>query len=98
MIVMQTKLTSLPNHALNPFIQKHQKNILGILHSFDRVRFQGSLRYLYCLDIFQEYLSKAKVLFKDFKNFATRLTQEVCQDGLDLAKAQGRPYIYLASS
>ena len=50
---------------------------MGILHSFDRLRLQGSLRYLYCEEIFEEYLSKAKVLFKDFKKFATGLTTDV---------------------
>ena len=43
---------------------------MGILHSFDRLRLQGSLRYLYCAEIFEEYLSKAKVLCKDFKQHA----------------------------
>ena len=33
---------------------------MGILHSFDRLRLQGSLRYLYCAKIFEEYLSQAK--------------------------------------
>jgi hypothetical protein len=51
----------------NLFIEKHQKDVMGILHSFDRLRLQGSLRYLYCAKIFEEYLSKAKVLRKDFK-------------------------------
>lgn len=86
------------NPVLNPFIEKHQKDVSGILHCFDRLRLQGSLRYLYCKDIFEEYLSKAKVLFKDFKNYATGLTDKVCQDAKDLAKAQGRPYLYLNSS
>ena len=52
---------------------------MGILHSFDRLRLQGSLRYLYCVKIFEQYLSTAKVLYKDFKQFATGLTNEVCQ-------------------
>jgi hypothetical protein len=73
---------------------KHQKDVMGILHSFDRVRLQGSLRYLYCADVFMEYLSKAKVLLKDFKKFATGLTAEVCQDAADLAKSAGRPFLY----
>jgi hypothetical protein len=68
---MQKKASAPTNHVLNPFIAKHQKDVMGILHSFDRLRFQGSLRYLYCAKIFEEYLSKAKVLFKDFKQFAT---------------------------
>ena len=71
---------------------------MGILHSFDRLRLQGSLRYLYCREIFEEYLSKAKVLCKDFKKFATGLTAEVCQTAEQLARSLGRPFTYLASS
>ena len=74
------------NRVLNPFIAKHQKDVIGVLHSFDRIRLQGSLRYLYCADVFKEYLSKAKVLFKDFKDFATGLTTEVCTDVVALAR------------
>jgi len=95
---MQTKPSVPTNHVLNPFIEKHQKNVMGILHSFDRLRLQGSLRYLYCQDVFELYLSRAKVLFKDFKKFATGLTAEVCQTAQQLARSLGRPYRYLASS
>src|SRR5206468_12233588 len=85
------------NHALNPFLQKHQKDVMGILHSFDRLRLQGSLRYLYCRDVFEEYLNKSKVLCKDFKKFATGLTAEVCQSAEQLARVPKRPFTYLAS-
>ena len=71
---------------------------MGIVRSFDRLRFQGSLRYLYWGEIFEEYLSKAKVLFKDFKKFATGLTAEVCQRAEALAQSLGRPFTYLGSS
>ena len=71
---------------------------MGILHSFDRLRLQGSLRYLYCAEIFEEYLSQAKVLYKDFKQFATGLTNEVCQDAERLAQSLKRPFTYLNSS
>lgn len=91
--------TSAPaNHAPNAFIAKHQKDVMGILHSLDRIRFQGSLRYLYSLEIFEEYLSKARVLFKDFKRYAEGITAQVCQTAQELAKSLGRPYQYLASS
>jgi len=95
---MKTKPLTPANHDLNPFIQRHQKDVMGIIHCFDRLRLQGSLRILYCLEIFQEYLSKAKVLFKDFKQFATGLTAEICQNAQLQAQAQGRRYIYLPSS
>src|SRR6267142_6938959 len=95
---MQEKTSAPTNQALNPFIEKHQKDVMGILHSFDRLRLQGSLRYLYCREVFEEYLSKAKVLYKDFKKFATGLTEEVCQNAEQLARSLGRPFTYLASS
>src|SRR2546425_471243 len=95
---MQKKTAAPTRHVLNPFIEKHQKDVMGILHSFDRLRLQGSLRYLYCRDVFEEYLSKAKVLFKDFKKFATGLTMEVCQSAEQLARSLRRPFGYLASS
>jgi hypothetical protein len=31
---MQKKASAPANHALNPFIEKHQKDVMGILHSF----------------------------------------------------------------
>src|SRR6267378_812177 len=95
---MQNKPSAPANHVLNPFIEKHRKDVMGILHSFDRLRLQGSLRYLYCTDVFKEYLSKAKVLYKDFKGFATGLTNEICQSAQSLAQALKRPFIYLSSS
>ena len=95
---MQNKASTPANHVPNLFIQKHQKDVMGILHSFDRIRFQGSLRYLYCADIFEEYLSKAKVLFKDFKQFATGLTAEIGQNAERLAQSLGRPFTYFGSS
>src|SRR5256885_4555801 len=87
---MQKKPSAPTDHVLNPFIEKHQKDVIGILHSFDRLRLQGSLRYLYCVEIFEEYLSKARVLFKDFKKFATELTAAVCQNAEQLARSLGR--------
>ena len=93
------KNSSAPTHrVLNPFIERHQKDVMGILHSFDRMRLQGSLRYLYCRDVFEHYLSKAKVLCKDFKQFATGLTAEIFQGAEQLAQSLGRPFLYLASS
>lgn len=93
------KQSSAPaNHVLNPFLDKHQKDVMGILHCFDRLRLQGSLRYLYCQEVFEEYLSQAKVLCKDFKQFATKLTAELCQNAQQLAQSLKRPFLYLNSS
>ena len=48
-----------------------------MLQGFDRLRLQGTLRALYFPEIMQEYLWQAKVLWKDFKSFATGLTQRM---------------------
>jgi hypothetical protein len=95
---MEKKSSAPANHVPKLFIEKHQKDVMGILHSFDRLRLQGSLRYLYCAKIFEEYLSPAKVLCKDFKQFATGLTNEVCQSAERLAQSLKRPFTYLSSS
>jgi hypothetical protein len=95
---MQKKSSASTHPALNPFIAQHKKDVMGILHCFDRLRLQGSLRYLYCREVFEEYLSKAKVLCKDFKKFATGLTAEICQSAEQLARSLERPFVYLASS
>src|SRR5256885_15805843 len=92
---MQNKPATPTSHVLNPFIEKHQKDVMGILHSFDRLRLQGSLRYLYCAEIFETYLSKAKVLCKDFKQFATGLTNEIYQSTERLTQNLKRPFTYL---
>jgi len=95
---MKTKPSSTTNRALNPFLQQHQDKVMGILHGLDRVRFQGSLRYLYHQELFRQYLYELKVLWKDFKAFACDLTRRVHQSAVELAKAAGRPYRYLRST
>jgi len=83
---MEKKNSAPANRVPNLFIEKHHKDIMGMLHSFDRLRLQGSLRYLYCAKIFEEYLNKAKVLCKDFKQFATGMTKR----GVPGCRATGR--------
>ena len=95
---MENKTPAPTNRVLNPFIEKHPKDVMGILHAFDRLRLQGSLRHLYCPEIFIEYLRRAKVWFKDFKNFAMGLTAEVCRSAEQSARSLGRPFTYLPSA
>jgi len=95
---MKTNPSPTANHAPNPFVHQHRDKIMGVLHGFDRLRFQGSLRYLYHLDVFRQYLYELRVLWKDFKEFACTMTARVHQSAVDLAKAAGRPYHYLRST
>jgi hypothetical protein len=95
---MKSKSPSTTNRALNPFLHQHQDKVMGIVHALDRVRFQGTLRYLYHQELFRQYLYQLKVLWKDFKAFACELTGRVPQSAVDQAEAAGRPYQYLRST
>jgi len=41
---MQTKAMANSEGDLNPFIQKHQSDVVGVLHGFDRLRLAARLR------------------------------------------------------
>jgi hypothetical protein len=72
--------------------------VIGILHGWDRVRLQGTLRSLYYAPVMEQYLRKAGVLWKDFKSYAVGLTGRVSQAAEEVSKQHRRPMIYLPSS
>ncbi|MDP2605246.1 MAG: hypothetical protein Q8S00_22110 [Deltaproteobacteria bacterium] len=80
------------------FVERHQSEVIGVLHGWDRLRLQGTLRSLYYAVVMEQYLRKAGVLWKDFKKYAIGLTGRVCQAVEELGKQCQRPVIYLASS
>ena len=80
------------------FVQRYQSDVIGVLHGWDRLRLQGTLRSLYYPPVMEQYLRKAGVMWKNFKTFATTLTGRIRGAAEDLAKQQQRPLIYLASS
>ena len=95
---MQNNPIPIPIPDSNPFVQKHQADIAGVLHGFDRLRFSGTLRALYHPPVMQEYLSKARVLLKDFKGFVLQITDQLKEATQAIAQNSGRPLIYLSSS
>jgi hypothetical protein len=95
---MQKTRTATTNDVPHPFIQRHQADVIGVLHGWDRLRFQGTLRSLYYPSVMEYYLQRAGVLWKDFKSFATGLTDRVRQSAAALAQRCHRPMIYLPSS
>ena len=94
---MKTKHSSTPSDTPNPFLTQHQADVIGILSGLDRLRFKGSLPQLYYPRTMEAYLEVKKILFKDFKQFATDLTQRIKNAALHLAEVAGRPFRYLAS-
>jgi hypothetical protein len=77
------------------FIQRFGKNILGVLHGFDRIRFRGTRRFLTTVTGMLSYLWHRQVLLKDFKAFAADLTAQVRQAAEETALSQGRPVVYV---
>src|SRR3989441_253966 len=88
----------LKNEVGRAFVERYQHDVIGVLHGWDRLRLQGTLRSLYYPPVMEQYLRKAGVMWKDFKQFAIGLTGRVRQAAEDKAKEQQRPVIYLASS
>lgn len=95
---MQTTRPTPAGNVPHPFIQHHATDVIGVLHGFDRLRLQGTLRSLYHPDVMALYLRRTGVLWKDFKGHVTGLTERIRQAAADLAQQQQRPMIYLASS
>jgi hypothetical protein len=50
------------------FVEQHRSEVIGVLHGWDRLRLQGTLRCLYYPVVMEQYLRKACVLWKDFKS------------------------------
>src|ERR1700722_17682446 len=84
--------------APESFLARFGQHFSGILSGFDRMRFLGSLRTLQDVRGMMGYLSRAKVLLKDFSAYAQALTERVRQQGRALATAAGLEVEYLPSS
>ncbi|HEV3443681.1 MAG TPA: hypothetical protein VG099_03505 [Gemmataceae bacterium] len=83
---------------MKTFIQRFGKDILAVLHGFDRIRFRGTRRFLANVAGMMRFLWHRQVLLKDFKAFAGTITAEVRQAAEASALSQGRPIEYLHNS
>lgn len=75
------------------FVQRHQGDVIGVLHGWDRVRLQGTLRSLYYQPVMERYVRQAGVMWTGFKKFASTLTGRVREEAEKLAAAQSRPMV-----
>lgn len=82
---------------MQTFLNRHREKIVGVLSGFDRLLFRGTLRSLEYQKGFEAFLATHRVLYKDFANFAKRLSDEVKAHAQAFAKRHGRPLIYLHS-
>ena len=68
---MATNTDNLSKHEVGQaFVQRHQKDVIGVLHGWDRLRLQGTLRSLYYQPVMERYLRESR---GDVEGF-----QEIC--------------------
>jgi hypothetical protein len=80
------------------FIRKYERDIVGVLSGWDRIRFRGTIRMLAYANGLLGWLCERKVLLKNFQSFAQELTDSLKSSILGVAEAAGRPVRYVASS
>jgi hypothetical protein len=96
---MATNIENVSKHEVGQaFVQRHQSEVIGVLHGWDRIRLQGTLRSLYYQPVMERYVRRAGVMWTGFKKFASELTGRVREEGEKLAAAQSRPMVYVPSS
>jgi len=90
--------TATTNSVPHLFLDRYREHVIGILQGFDRLRFRGTLRQLYCPRVMEAYLSACHILIKDFGQLVERTTQAVKQQARELAAKAGRPFLFVPSS
>jgi hypothetical protein len=95
---MQKKASTKSDSVPNPFIQRHQADVIGVLRGFDRLRLAGTFRALYHPPVMQKYIQKAGFLLKDFKQLMLQITGQIKAATQEIAQRTGRPLTYLSSS
>ena len=73
------------------FLERHADHVLGVLCGFDRLLFRGTLRRLSYVSGLECFLSRHKVLFKDFGAWAERMSQRLKEHAHRIAKERGGP-------
>ena len=83
---------------MREFIKNHERNIIGVLNGWDRIRFRGTLRNLAVTKLMMRWLWDRQVLLKHFRAFALELTAALKTSIEQVAATGGRTVRYLASS
>jgi hypothetical protein len=80
------------------FLNRHKDRIAGSISGFDRMRFQGTLRWMAHVEGMGKFLNSQGVLLKDFGRYVEKVSEEIKQYAFKIAEAKQRPVQYLASS
>jgi len=83
---------------MESFVERHAKQITGVISGFDRLVFHGVMRTLSYVGGMMIYLGTAGVLLKDFADHALSMTKRIREASIQVAQTANRPVIYLPSS
>ena len=83
---------------MDAFIQRHPQDVLGLVSSFDRMRFRGTLRSICYAEGVDRFLARVGVRCKDFKEGALGWSEQLIEQAREVAQEAGRPFAYVASS
>ncbi len=83
---------------MNPFVQRHEKSVIGMISGFDRVRFRGTLIGVACVKQLAIYLRHIGVLLKNFRGYALSVTGRVRQATEQRVASTGRPLVHVRDS
>jgi hypothetical protein len=78
----------------NPFLNKHQDKITGVLSCFDRVIFRGYLPLSYSKGL-ASYLYKNKILYKNLKSYSLQLSERIKEHVRGAVSQAGAPFRHL---
>lgn len=81
-------------NVMERFLNKHQKNVTGVISVFDRMILKGYLPFSFP-DAAEKYFNRNGLLLKEFKTFTTANTEALKLHAQKLAKKWNRPYEYL---
>lgn len=83
---------------MQEFVAKHVAHVIGTLSGFDRLVFRGTMRALSSRSGLMSYLWAVQVRLTDFAAHALKLTEQLKDASLSLARQSGRPVQYLTSA
>lgn len=83
---------------MNSFVQRHAKDVIGVLSGLDRILFRGTLRSISYGEGLDRFLGAVGVKYRDFGTFAQGLSERLKKHAEAMAKSAGRPFLYLFSS
>lgn len=83
------------DRGMQPFLDRHEDSILGVLHGFDRLIFRGRLTSLSHARAVDKFLGACGVRYQDFGKFVQGLSERIKTHAKQFAEKHQRPYRYL---